>query len=38
MDSPGHRANILTSEFTHVGVGVAKDGDFYYVAQMFVDG
>jgi uncharacterized protein YkwD len=27
MDSPGHRANILTPEFTHFGSGIAR-GNF----------
>ncbi|MGV9392280.1 CAP domain-containing protein [Streptomyces olivaceus] len=26
MNSPGHRANILTSDFTHLGVGLAGGG------------
>jgi uncharacterized protein YkwD len=26
MDSPGHRANILTPGFTHVGVGTFQEG------------
>jgi uncharacterized protein YkwD len=26
MSSPGHRANILRPEFTHLGVGVARTG------------
>lgn len=37
MDSPGHRANILTAGFTHTGMGVASDGDGgYYFTQLFV--
>ena len=37
MNSPGHRANILNSAFTHIGIGVARaaDGRFYY-AQNFL--
>lgn len=33
MNSDGHRANILRSTFTHIGVGVSNtaDGDWYYV-------
>lgn len=27
MNSPGHRANILNSEFTHLGVGYGNDSD-----------
>ncbi|BDG35019.1 CAP domain-containing protein [Saccharococcus caldoxylosilyticus] len=26
MNSPGHRANILNKNFTHIGVGYAKGG------------
>lgn len=39
MQSPGHRANILTPEHTHVGVGFAynpQTGSFYLV-QEFVN-
>ncbi|MBL6981475.1 MAG: CAP domain-containing protein [Anaerolineales bacterium] len=39
MNSPGHRANILTPEHTHVGVGMAYDaqtGEFR-VAQEFLN-
>ena len=36
MGSPGHRANILHAEFTHVGFGTAEDAQgFTYVVQMF---
>ena len=36
MNSSGHRANILSSAYTHIGVGYAKDsrGNTYW-AQMF---
>jgi len=39
MNSPGHRANILNSDFTEIGVGTAK-GEFdgsptVYVVQLF---
>ena len=35
MDSPGHRANILTAAFTHVGVGLyEKDGQLFWT-QLF---
>ncbi|MHC6179958.1 CAP domain-containing protein [Clostridium sp. JNZ X4-2] len=38
MNSSGHRANILNSNFTEIGVGVAKDknGTPYWV-QMFIN-
>ena len=37
MASPGHRANILSSAYTHIGIGVARaaDGRFYF-AQNFL--
>ncbi len=34
MNSSGHRANILNSSFTHIGVGFVTDG--YYWTQMFI--
>jgi uncharacterized protein YkwD len=36
MKSPEHRANILSTTFTHVGIGIATDGDVYYFTQLFV--
>lgn len=35
MNSPGHRANILKSSFTQIGVGVAKNanGQLYWTQQ-----
>ena len=38
MNSPGHRANILNSQYTHVGVGLQtkSDGTIYGV-QMFAN-
>ena len=37
MNSPGHRANILSRSYTHTGVGVAKksNGTLYWT-QMFM--
>jgi len=37
MNSPGHRSNILSSTYTHIGVGVAenKNGVKYWT-QMFI--
>lgn len=29
MNSPGHRANILNSSYTHIGVGYVKDGNYW---------
>ena len=37
MNSPGHRANILNKDYTHIGVGYATGGQYgYYWVQMFV--
>lgn len=37
MDSPGHRANILDSDFTQVGIGVCRDmNGTVYVVQEFI--
>jgi hypothetical protein len=37
MNSAGHRANILRSEFTHSGLGVArKDPNAWYFTQVFI--
>lgn len=37
MNSPGHRANILSSSFTQIGVGFAKDSSGRaYWTQMFI--
>ena len=38
MNSPGHRANILTAEFGHLGVGVVMDSNGrLYWSQNFTD-
>ena len=34
MNSSGHRANILNSKFTHIGVGYVEDGSYW--TQMFI--
>ncbi|MDP4169620.1 MAG: SafA/ExsA family spore coat assembly protein [Bacillota bacterium] len=37
MNSPGHRANILSRSFTRIGVGFSKGGSQrYYWCQMFI--
>ena len=33
MNSPGHRANILNSSYTHIGVGYVANGNYW--TQMF---
>lgn len=39
MNSPGHRANILNGDFTHIGVGYVQGGGNYghYWVQLFVE-
>jgi len=36
MQSPGHRKNILTPEFTQTGVGIWKEGSRYRFVQVFL--
>jgi uncharacterized YkwD family protein len=36
MNSDGHRANILHSGYTHIGVGIVKQGTSYHVTQIFI--
>ncbi|WHX41463.1 SafA/ExsA family spore coat assembly protein [Mesobacillus sp. AQ2] len=37
MNSPGHRKNILSPAYTHIGVGHAAGGDYgHYWTQMFI--
>lgn len=37
MNSPGHRKNILSSDFTHIGIGIKKGGPYGYMfTQMFI--
>lgn len=36
LSSPGHRRNVLSKSFTHVGIGVAYDAKgFVYLTQIF---
>jgi uncharacterized protein YkwD len=36
MNSPGHRANILKPDFTHIGIGLAGGGTAgTYWTQLF---
>ena len=35
MNSSGHRANILNSKYTKIGVGCYKSGSTYYWSQLF---
>lgn len=34
MESPGHRQNILTPEFTHIGIGFDQNGNYW--TQQFI--
>jgi uncharacterized protein YkwD len=36
LDSPGHRANILSPDFDRTGVGVALNGTTAYATQVFM--
>lgn len=37
MNSPGHKANMLNSRFTHIGVGYANGGPYrHYWTQQFI--
>lgn len=37
MNSPGHRANILNPDFTHVGIGIVDGGPYgKMITQMFI--
>lgn len=37
MNSPGHRANILNTEYKAIGIGAVKIGDMYWWVQLFTD-
>lgn len=37
MNSPGHRANILSSRYHKIGIGVVQKSGVYYWSQMFTD-
>ena len=37
MNSPEHRANILSSHFGQVGIGTAIDGEKMYISAVFTD-
>lgn len=36
MDSQGHRENILRPEYAETGVGIWRDGNTYYITQLFM--
>ena len=35
MESPGHRANILNKDVTHIGIGIYYYDQMYYITQQF---
>lgn len=35
MDSDSHRANILGSQYTQVGIGAVRDGEIVWITQVF---
>jgi uncharacterized protein YkwD len=38
LASPGHRRNILTARFTHVGLGISRGGSWgHYFVQLFAE-
>lgn len=37
MDSEGHRANIMSEDYTHIAVGVARTDTGFYVTQVFAN-
>ena len=36
MNSPGHRENILRPAFTQTGIGIWRQGNTYYMTQLFM--
>lgn len=37
MNSPGHRANILSSSYSEIGIGIVQDSNgYYYISQEFI--
>lgn len=37
LESPGHRENMLDPRFRLVGVGVASEGDTYWITQILLE-
>ncbi len=35
LNSPGHRANLLSNKFTEIGLGYASNGNKHYYVQVF---
>jgi hypothetical protein len=38
LNSAEHRRNMLNTVYDHVGVGVVKDGRYYYAVEVFLGG
>lgn len=38
MDSPGHRDNLLQPDYRETGVGIWRQGNTYYMTQLFLRG
>lgn len=36
LNSPGHRANMLDPNYTHVGIGIYFNGQYFYITQLFL--
>jgi uncharacterized protein YkwD len=36
MQSPGHRENMLRSDFSETGIGICRRGSAYYFIQVFL--
>jgi len=36
MNSPGHRANILTANFDETGIGIAQVKNYFIITQVFI--
>ncbi len=35
MESPGHRENILSRQWTHAAIGAVADGEMFHLVQLF---
>lgn len=35
LESPGHRENIISRQFDHIGIGIVLEGEVYYITQVF---
>ena len=37
MNSPGHRANILNTDYNITGIGIKQKGEYFYGTQKFIE-